>query len=347
MRVRRRGTVVNLGYGRRPTMRTDPRWYRIENAKSPAPTVYLYDEIGFWGTSAAEFASDLAALDAKTIDVRINSPGGEVFDGIAIYNALLTHKATINVFIDGLAASAASFIAQAGDTISMARNAQVMIHDAQGICIGPADDMLVMHDMLNKCSDNIADIYAQRAGGSVAAWRSKMRDETWYSASEAVTAGLADSVVERDGGASNAWDLSIYAHAGRAAAPAPVIEPRGPGLNIRDRQPVDLEALEELRPEPEPAPLVEPEPSDTLPADPVDYAALGAGLSGLFHDGIRGAIGAIDPVPPVDLQSALRDVFFDAPEPDLPTPEQPAPAPALNPLGVLDWRQLMREVPGP
>lgn len=325
-------------------MRTNAQWYRIENAKTPAPTVYLYDEIGFWGTSAAEFASDLAALDAKTIDVRINSPGGEVFDGIAIYNALLTHKAKVNVFIDGLAASAASFIAQAGDTISMARNAQVMIHDAQGICIGPASDMLEMSEMLNKCSDNIADIYAQRAGGTVNAWRSKMRDETWYSASEAVTAGLADSVVERDG-ASNAWDLSIYAYAGRQAAPDPVID-TPVGTNRRDRQPINVQTLEALQPAPEPAPVIEPDPADPLPGDPVDYAALGAGLGNMFHDGIRSAVGAIDAVPPVDLQSAMRDVFFDAPE-IAPKPEQPAPEPALIPLGVLEWRQLMREVPAP
>lgn len=344
MRVRR-GTVVNLGYGRRPTMRTDPRWYRIENAKTPAPTVYLYDEIGYWGVSAAEFASDLAALDAKSIDVRINSPGGEVFDGIAIYNALLTHKATINIKIDGLAASAASFIAQAGDTISMARNAQMMIHDAQGICIGPAADMLLMHDMLNKCSDNIADIYTQRAGGSVAAWRSRMQDETWYSAAEAVSAGLADSVEERDGTTSNAWDMSIYAHAGRENAPAPVIDADGrqPRVARLARTIIDLGTLQ---PAPEPAPTIEPSPADSLPADPIDYASFGAGLSAMFHEGVRAAIGAVDPIPPVDLNSALRDVFFDAPEVAA-VPDQPAPAPAFAPLGVLDWRQLMREVPGP
>ncbi len=352
---RRRGAILNLGYGRRPTMRNSAQWYRIENAKTPAPTVYIYDEIGYWGVTAGEFAADLAALDAKSIDVRINSPGGEVFDGIAIYNALLTHKATVNVFIDGLAASAASFIAQAGDSISMARNAQMMIHDAQGICIGPAEDMLLMSEMLNKCSDNIADIYAQRAGGTVASWRSKMRAETWYSAAEAVTAGLADSVVERDGsdGASNAWDLSIYAHAGRDKAPAPIIDAdtrpevdRRPDAQARrTRQPIDLETLAPVV-EPEPAPVIEPEPGD-LPGDPVDYVPTSAGawLAETFHNGLRDVVGAMEPLPPVDLNSALRDVFLNVPEVDR-TPEQPAPAPdPIQNLDVETWRQLMREVP--
>lgn len=346
----RRAMVVNLGYGRRPTMRAGAQWYRIENAKTPTPSLYLYDEIGFWGVTAADLVAELNALDARTIDVHVNSPGGEVFDGIAIYNALLTHKATINVFIDGLAASAASFIAQAGDSITMARNAQMMIHDAQGLCIGDPADMLDMHNLLEKCSDNIADIYAQRAGSTIASWRSKMRDETWYSATEAVSAGLADTVAERDAEPSNKWDLSIYAYAGREAAPAPVIEALADRRRQRAenviRQPIDLDTLQGSAAEPEPAPVVEPEPSGTLPADPIDYAAFGVGLSAMFHDGVRQAIGAIDPLPPADLNIALRDVFFDVPEPAPVVPEQPAPAPAPT-LGVLDWRQLMREVTGP
>lgn len=160
------------------------------------------------------------------LTVHINSPGGDVFDGIAILNALRAHKGSITTIVDGLAASAASFIAQAGQTRVMARNSEMMIHDASGLCIGNASDMRTMLDLLDRASDNIASVYAERSGvGDVASWRDAMGKETWYSAEEAVTAGLADSVDGQGESASpeNSWDLSIYAHAKRSDAPDPEI----------------------------------------------------------------------------------------------------------------------------
>ncbi|AVP67324.1 hypothetical protein C7H75_04785 [Prescottella equi] len=112
-------------------------WYTIRNADTtdtPAE-VLIYDEIGssWWGgVSAKSFAKDLSAVEATDITVRLNSPGGDVFEGIAILNALRNHKARITVYVDGIAASAASFIAMAGDEIVMCRNAEMMIHDAWG-----------------------------------------------------------------------------------------------------------------------------------------------------------------------------------------------------------------------
>jgi ATP-dependent protease ClpP protease subunit len=203
-------------------------WYRIENRAGTAE-VYLYDEIGYFGVTAEDFVNELRGLDVRKIELHLNSPGGDVFDGVAIYQALKDHPAKVNVTVDSLAASATSFIAQAGDSIAMTRNATMMIHDGAGLCVGNADDMQAMVDLLNKTSDNIADIYAQRAGGSVADWRAAMRAETWYSAQEAVTAGLADSVLgadEADGGSEGVqatWDLSVFAYQGRDSAPAPVI----------------------------------------------------------------------------------------------------------------------------
>lgn len=204
-------------------------WFRIENEaeKDDGPaTIYIYDEIGFWGTEASDFVQELVRLDADEIDLRLNSPGGEVFDGLAIYNSLKQHKAKITVYVDGLAASAASFIAQAGDEIIMARNATMMIHDGIAFAYGNEADLRETADLLGKVSNNIADIYAQRAGQNVEYWRDLMRNELWMNGSEAVEFGLADRVLEADSEeadvATNKWDLAtLYNHTGRARAESP------------------------------------------------------------------------------------------------------------------------------
>lgn len=212
-------------------------WFRIVNAAGDGGTpaeLYLYDEIGFWGTSAADFVEQLQAITAASIDLHVNSPGGEVFDGIAIYNAIRNHPADVTAYVDGLAASAASFITMAGDRVVMARNAQMMIHDAIGVVVGNAAEMAKMQALLDRLSNTIADIYAQRAGGSVADWRALMLDETWFDATEAVGYGLADEMTgapaddNADEAALDRWDLSIFAHAGRALAPAPKPIDRSP-----------------------------------------------------------------------------------------------------------------------
>lgn len=216
--------------------RTD--WYRIVNHGPGQPAdIYVYDEIGYWGVMAAEFVAELAQVTSGDITLHLNSPGGDVFDGIAIMQSLRDHPATVTVKVDALAASIASVIAMAGDRIVMGRNAQMMIHDASGLCIGNSADMAQMLAMLDKVSDNIASVYADRAGGTAASWRTTMKAETWYSADEAVAAGLADEVAplpakeEAEALAAVAkWDLSIYAYAGRDKAPAPaapaaVVEP--------------------------------------------------------------------------------------------------------------------------
>lgn len=201
--------------------RTD--WYRIEDKGNSAAEVFIYDEIGYFGVTAKDFVNDLGKVNAKNLTVRVNSPGGDVFDGLAIYNAIKQHPANTTVIIDALAASAASFIAQAGDRVIMTRNSQMMIHDAMGLCVGNAADMTQMVDLLDKNSNNIADIYAQRAGGTVEEWRSRMQAETWYSANEAVAAGLADEVLGDSQESTDSWDLSIFNYAGRDVAPEPVI----------------------------------------------------------------------------------------------------------------------------
>lgn len=200
-------------------------------------TIRLYDVIdswgGEWGVSAVEFAAALDGLPADTSEIRLhlNSPGGEVFEGVAIHSLLRQHPASVTVVVDALAASAASFIAMAGDRIVMTPYAQMMIHDAWGYASGNAAVMRDIADRLDHLSDTSAAMYAARAGGTVADWRTAMIAETWYSADEAVAAGLADEVGEptQDTSAQMAYDLSPFRWNGRAEAPAPaalaVIEP--------------------------------------------------------------------------------------------------------------------------
>jgi ATP-dependent protease ClpP protease subunit len=208
-----------------------PQWYQIRNA-APGGTepaeVLIYDQIDSWmGVSAEQLARDIAALDDdRALTVRINSPGGNVYDGIAILNALRAHPGTVTVVVDGIAASAASIIAMGGDEIVMNRNSEMMVHNGHALAMGGADDMRKMADRLEAVNANVASIYAERAGGTADEWRAIMAAETWFSAEETVKAGLADRVeqVSQDARAIAAqFDLSIFAHAGRQNAPAPAI----------------------------------------------------------------------------------------------------------------------------
>lgn len=158
----------------------------------------VYDEIGYWGITAKDFAVALAGITASTINVRINSPGGDVFDGLAIYNSLKAHPATINTFVDGWAASAASFIMLAGDTVSAAKSSMVMIHNAWGLGIGNAADMRSLADVLDKIDAQIADIYSAKSGKDQAACLAAMGAETWFTGDEAKVFGLVNSVVGDD-----------------------------------------------------------------------------------------------------------------------------------------------------
>jgi ATP-dependent Clp endopeptidase proteolytic subunit ClpP len=167
----------------------------VEEAEEAIPQILIYEEIGgSLGISADEFVSDLNAITAKNIHVRINSPGGSVFDAIAIYNALVAHPANVTTYVDALAASAASIVALAGDEVVMMLGSQMMIHDALGQELGNAADMRVMAKFLDQQSNNIASMYAAKAGGTMEEWRSTMIAERWYMAAEAVEAGLADQV---------------------------------------------------------------------------------------------------------------------------------------------------------
>lgn len=172
-------------------------WYSIQNL-GQSVEVRIYDEISMWGTTAESLVAELDAITAPEIIVSINSKGGDVFDGIAIYNALRNHPAHITTRVDSLAASIASVIAQAGDTRQMVSHSQLMIHEAHGVMVGNASDMKDFSDLLEKQSSLIAAIYAERSGGTAAAFRKMMKDGsgTWLLDTEALAKGLTDEILE-------------------------------------------------------------------------------------------------------------------------------------------------------
>lgn len=193
---------------------------RLENAAGddgPAD-LYIYDEISdWWGITAKDVVQALMSITASAITLHINSPGGDIWEAHTIYNALRGHKADLTVHIDGLAASAASYIAQAGDTVLIASNATMMIHDVIAMTYGNAADHLDAAAVLDQQSDIIAGIYADRAGGTVEDWRASMRDETYYNATEAIDAGLATGLIDHDA-TSSAVDTAIYGAAAKLVA---------------------------------------------------------------------------------------------------------------------------------
>ena len=275
------------------TMRRDgvlPRgdWFTFKAKDTDTPKVYIYDEIGFWGTEASDFVNQLNEITASSLELHLNSPGGEIFDGLAIYNALKQHKAKVTVYVDGLAASAASFIAQAGDEVIMARNAQMMIHDGIAFAYGNEADMLETAALLSQLSDNIADIYAFRAGkrgfdNTLEDFRALMRQEVWYNGKEAVEAGLADTVLdhdeeEADADAKNKWDLSFYNYAGREKAESPLRMQEKIRLaasaatkekNMGDENPTDT-TDPAVTPAPAPEGTPPPEPDSQPTGDPTE-----------------------------------------------------------------------------
>lgn len=182
--------------------------FKIKNQAEKAE-VLLYDEIGFFGVNAKDFVSQFNAIDADEIDLRINSPGGSVFEGLTIANAISRHRANVTVHVDGLAASIASVIAMSGDKVVMAKNAYMMIHDPWGIVIGSADDMRKEADLLDKVSGTIIQAYVDKTGEKAEVIKQLMSNETWFTAEEAKEIGLADEV-EGDKEIEDKFDLSIF-----------------------------------------------------------------------------------------------------------------------------------------
>jgi ATP-dependent Clp protease protease subunit len=177
-------------------------WFEMKKAKNDEAEIVIYDEIGksFWGedtVSAKQFIADLDALgDVNSIKVRINSPGGDVFDGVAIHNALKNHKATVTAQVDGIAASAASFIAMAADKITMPSNSFMLIHGASGFAMGGADDVRALADDLDRIDKSMTAAYAARSKSTQAKVKALMKEDRLMDAAEAKQLGFADEMIE-------------------------------------------------------------------------------------------------------------------------------------------------------
>jgi len=227
-------------------------------AERPAPkagdagavALRLYDPIdsygGEWGVSAKEFVAVLDELPADTTEIRllVNSPGGEVWEGLAILNALRAHPARVVAVVEGIAASSASFIAAGVDELVMMENAELFVHRAWGLAIGNAVDLRKLADELEHEDRNLASIYAAKTGAPVDDWLAAMSADTWYSAEEAVAAKLADRVMKPAGGADkgavNRWDRTVLARAGHHTVPAASESPAPPGSPSGRGTPVEF-----------------------------------------------------------------------------------------------------------
>ena len=193
------------------------KWFEITN-KADKAEIWIYEYIGedFWsgnGVTAKSFQKELSKIKAKEIDLHINSPGGEVFDGITIYNLLKQHPATVTTYIDGLAASIASVIALAGDSVYMAANALFMLHNPYGLAVGNAESMREMADRLDKVAGSLVMAYTDKTGKDESDISTLMDAETWLSAAEAKEYGFIDDITEQMDMAACAKFIPIMAKA--------------------------------------------------------------------------------------------------------------------------------------
>ena len=206
-------------------------WYNFKQTDTDPAVLSIFDDIGAFGVSAKSFLNDLASAQGDSVRVEINSPGGDVFAGLAIYNGLRNSGKKVNVRVLGLAASAASLVAMAGDTIEMPENSFMMVHNPWGFAVGGASDMRDTADMLDKLGTSLASTYAKRTGKSAEEITALLDAETWMSAAEAVDAGFATAVIS-EVPVKAAFDLdrlpanvrAAYASA-KASAPAPAPAP--------------------------------------------------------------------------------------------------------------------------
>jgi ATP-dependent protease ClpP protease subunit len=185
-------------------------WYNITNLSPDTTEVFIYEDIGVWGITASDFVAAWEGITSANIKLRLNSRGGDIFDGAAIYNAVKRKSKAgggssyVTSVVDGVAGSAASYIMLGADRVEMEKTSRAMIHDGGSAFYaeGSLGDMRQAHeelgkliDILDDLSNMIAQVYVDKAGGTVASWRSLMSTDKWYSAEEAVEAGLADGLV--------------------------------------------------------------------------------------------------------------------------------------------------------
>lgn len=177
---------------------TRPAWYRLQNVSTDLAEVYIYDEIGYFGVTADDLIRDVSAVNASELAIHVNSRGGDVFEALAIHAFISDFPGKVTAIIDGVAASAASFLIAGADTVKIRRNASMMIHDAHLGAFGNEDAIRAAADLVAMASDNISDIYHQLAPNKTAAeWRAVMKSgDTWYTSAQALEEGLAHEIID-------------------------------------------------------------------------------------------------------------------------------------------------------
>ncbi len=204
--------------------RAGAKWFEVKNVTATSADVYIYDQIGsgFFseGVTATNVIDQIKALGNRALNVRINSPGGSVFEGVAIYNALARHAGEVTTHVDGVAASIASVIAMAGRKILIAENAMMMIHDPSTITMGGAGELRKTADVLDQIKETLINTYATRTGLPRDEIAALMTSETWFTAKEAVAKNFADEQVAGVKAAA-CFDLKSF---GYVKAPCPVAD---------------------------------------------------------------------------------------------------------------------------
>jgi ATP-dependent Clp protease, protease subunit len=188
-----------------------PDWFKVQAISDDETEIMIYDVIGWPFISADDFVRALAGITAKTVTVRINSPGGDVFDGMAIFNALKNYSGKVVTRIEGIAASMASVIALAGKEVQAYANTMYMIHEPYAFTAGNQYSLRELADILEKMSGQMIDIYSSNASPGKREIAQMMKDEAWLTAKEAKEKGFIDTVLDGKG-AKAQFDLSMFSN---------------------------------------------------------------------------------------------------------------------------------------
>lgn len=190
-----------------------PEWYKIENVSEEQSEILIYDFIGWPFNDAGEFVRAINGISSKELLIRINSPGGDVFDANAIFNAIKSHKAETVTRVESLAASAASYIAVAGKKKQAYKNAMLMIHEPLTGIWGNQYEMREGADLLKQVSDTMVDMYADNCNVGKRDLKAMLKAETWLKAAAAKEKGFIDTIIDAGNPTTAKFDLSMYANA--------------------------------------------------------------------------------------------------------------------------------------
>lgn len=189
-----------------------PDWYSVKDQSEDEAEIMIYDVIGWPFNDANELVRSIGAMKTKAITVRINSPGGDVFDGTAIFNALANHPAKVTTRVEGLAASMGSVLAMAGKEVQAYSNTWMMIHDPWVLAMGNQYELRDIADVLEKIGGSLLDIYTGKTKTGKKEMKQMMADETWMTAAEAEKKGFVDTVLTSGKAAKAHFDLGVFAN---------------------------------------------------------------------------------------------------------------------------------------